>query len=90
MPPRPTESMAQAEVLHRLRYAIDTAIAYPSPRNVEAATSLALDHPRALRSSHLTHNLGAFRWRWLDEHGVHEAGGAIALKAVVTAPEVVK
>ncbi len=87
MPPKPAERMSQTELLQRLRYAIDTAIAYPSTKNVEAATSLALDHPRALQSSHLTHNLGTRRWTWLEQHGIHEAAGSIALKAVISTPD---
>ena len=37
---------------------------------------MALDHPLALRSSHLRANLGDRRWKWLNDHGVYPAGAA--------------
>lgn len=79
MPPRPAEGMAQAEVLLRLRYAIDTAIRYPTQRNQDAAVSFANQYPQALRSSHLRHNLGRRRWDWLANHGVYPVGEAVEL-----------
>jgi hypothetical protein len=75
MPPRPAEGRTQQEVLHLLKYAIDTAIKYPRQTTVESARKMALDHPLALRSSHLRHNLGDRRWRWLNDHGIDPAGG---------------
>ena len=95
MPPRPAEGMVQAEVLLRLRYAIDTAIKYPQQPNVEAAIAFANEYPQALRSSHLRHNLGSRRWQWLNEHGVYAVGepvemaGSIGIKGTIT-PEVLK
>jgi hypothetical protein len=94
--PKSIESMPQHEVLLRLRYAIDTARKYPRPENIESAVSLANDHPNALRSGHLKHNLGVERWRWLEENGVypigepHEMAGVPAIKGAITRPEVIK
>ena len=68
--------MAQALVLLRLKYAIDTAIKYPRQTTIESARKMALDHPLALRSSHLRANLGDRRWKWLNDHGVYPAGAA--------------
>lgn len=70
MPPRPAEGMTQAEVLYNLRFAIETAIAYPTDIRITAALELARAYPRALRSSHVRHNLGQRRWKWLTEHGI--------------------
>ena len=67
--------MTQAMVLLRLRYAIDTAIKYPRQTTIESARKMALDHPLALRSSHLRANLGDRRWKWLNDHGINPAGG---------------
>lgn len=95
MPPRPAEGMAQAEVLLRLRYAIDTAIKYPAQANVENAISFATSHPKALNSSHLRHNLGQRRWGWLNERGIYpigepvEVAGVIGIKGTIT-PDVIK
>ena len=93
--PKTIESMPQREVLLRLRYAIDTARKYPRPENIESALDLASEHPNALRSGHLTHNLGVERWRWLEQHGIypigegHEVAGSPAIKGTIT-PEVIK
>lgn len=90
MPPRPAEGMAQAEVLLRLRYAIDTAIKYPSQSNIDSAIRFATEHPKALRSSHLRHNLGERRWSWLNEYGIYPVGedlevvGNVAFKGTAT------
>jgi hypothetical protein len=87
--------MAQAEVLLRLRYAIDTAIKYPKQPNVEAAIRLANEYPHALRSSHLRHNLGQRRWQWLNANGIYPVGesvevaGGFAIKGTIT-PEITK
>lgn len=95
MPPRPMEGMSQVEVLLRLRYAIDTAIKYPTQTNIDAAVGFASRHPQALRSSHLQHNLGVRRWQWLNEYGVYPVGepvevaGSIGIKGTIT-PEVTK
>lgn len=86
----PIESMSQPELLLRLRAAIDTASHYPSPQNVEVAVRLALEHPRGMRSSHVSHNLGARRWEWLAANGVTIVGEAVdiadspAFKATIT------
>jgi hypothetical protein len=87
--------MPQHEVLLRLRYAIDTAIKYPSQSNIDSAIKLASEHPRALRSKHLVHNLGERRWSWLNEYGVYAIGepaeiaGSIGIKGTIT-PDVTK
>jgi len=89
------ESMPQRELLHRLRYAIDTAVAYPTPENIEKAITLAQAHPQGMRSSHVSHNLGAKRWEWLGQHNVTFVGESVeiagnqAIKATIT-PEVQK
>jgi hypothetical protein len=75
--------MAQPEVLLHLRYAIDTAIAYPTKPNTETAINLVASHPRAMRSSHIRQNLGVRRWAWLNEHGIYEVRGDIT-------PDIVK
>jgi hypothetical protein len=87
--------MAQAEVLLRLRYAIDTAIKYPTEPNVAAATGFATRYPRALRSTHLQANLGVRRWKWLNDHGVYPVGeplevaGNVGIKGTIT-PDITK
>ena len=78
-----------------VRYAIDTARKYPSQDTIDSAIRLALDHPNALRSGHLRHNLGVQRWRWLEERGIYPVGeqteiaGSPAIKGTIT-PEVTK
>jgi hypothetical protein len=93
MPGRPTEQLAQREFTLRLRFAIDTARKYPTQRNQREAIELAESQPRALRSSHTRHNLGAMRWEWLTLHGVTAVGEAGELegefKGTIT-PEVTK
>ena len=70
---QPTEGMPQTEVVLRLRAAIDTAIRFPSPNNVNAALAIAKAYPRAMRSAHVNHNLGQRRWEWLTENGFYPA-----------------
>lgn len=95
MPPEPAEGMPQREILLRLRAAIDTAITYPTWPNINAATTFASEHPRALRSSHVRNNLGRFRWEWLNQRGIYPVGepieiaGAAAVKATIT-PDITK
>jgi len=72
----PLEEFAQRDFVNRLRFAIDTARKYPSKRNREGAIALAQSQPRALRSSHVVHNLGKTRWDWLAMHGVYPVGEA--------------
>lgn len=92
---KPYESLPQQELLYRLRAAIDTAVQYPSPKNVERAVRLAVEHPRGMRSSHVSHNLGVRRWEWLAANGVTIVGESVeiadspAFKATIT-PEVRK
>lgn len=62
--------MTQTEVLYHLRFVIETAIRYPTDERTKAALEFARDHPRALRSAHIRHNLGQRRWDWLTEHGI--------------------
>jgi hypothetical protein len=75
--------MAQAEVLLRLRYAIDTAIKYPTQINTDAAIRFASDHPRSLRSGHIRANLGVRRWKWLNERGFYPVGEPVEVAGVV-------
>jgi hypothetical protein len=93
MPGRPAETLPQREFVLRLRYAIDTARAYPSQRNRDEALELARSQPRALHSSHARHNLGGLRWEWLGANGIHPIGEPGQLegefKATIT-PEVTK
>lgn len=95
MPKPPVESMPQKELLYRLRAAIDTARAYPTRPNIDKAVQMAVDHPRAMRSSHISHNLGVTRWTWLEEHGVRfvgesvEIAGQPAFKGTIT-PDIKK
>ena len=74
MPKTPVESMPQKEFLLRLRAAIDTARTYPTEANISKAQKLAYGHPKAMRSSHVSHNLGVTRWQWLEQHGVNIVG----------------
>jgi hypothetical protein len=76
MPPRPVEGRTQQEVLHLLKYAIDTAIAYPGSGTITKARDLIAQYPIALRSSHLRHNLGDRRWKWINDQGLYPAGSA--------------
>ena len=74
MPKQPVESMPQKELLLRLRAAIDTATQYPTQEHTDKAVKLAVDHPRGMRSSHVSHNLGVSRWEWLSGHGYVQVG----------------
>jgi len=76
MPPRSVEGKTQLEVLHLLKYAIDTAIAYPGSGTITKARDLITQYPLALRSAELRHNLGDRRWRWIDDQGLYPAGSA--------------
>ena len=76
MPPRSIEGKTQLEVLHLLKYAIDTAIAYPGSGTITKARDLITQYPLALRSAELRHNLGDRRWRWIDDQGLYPAGSA--------------
>jgi hypothetical protein len=91
--PTPLEEFGQRDFVNRLRFAIDTARKYPSKRNREEAIALAQSQPRALRSSHVRHNLGATRWSWLASHGVYpvgEAGEAEGTFKGTITPDVIK
>jgi len=76
MPPRPVEGRTQQEVLHLLKYAIDTAIKYPGKGTIASARELVEQYPIAMRSSHLRHNLGDRRWDWINRQGLYPAGSA--------------
>ena len=76
MPPRSVEGKTQLEVLHLLKYAIDTAIAYPGTGTITKARDLIERYPLALRSAELRHNLGDRRWKWLNDQGLYPAGSA--------------
>lgn len=71
--PQPAEGMPQSEVVLRLRAAIDTAIRFPSANNEASAIAIAQAYPKAMRSTHVNHNLGQARWDWLTEHGYYPA-----------------
>lgn len=90
---KPAEDLAQRNFVLRLRFAIDTAVKYPSKRNREEAVALAQSQPAALRSAHVRHNLGKARWNWLSMHGVYAVGegGEIegSIKGTIT-PDVIK
>jgi hypothetical protein len=77
MPPRAKEGRTQQEVLHLLRYRIDTAIAHPSKPGTAAVLEMVAAHPHAMRSLHVRRNLGQRRWAWLNEHGIYEVRGDI-------------
>ena len=95
MPKTPEESMPQQEFVLRLRAAIDTAIKFPTEPNIDKARGLAYEHPIAMRSSHVSHNLGVRRWEWLGERNITFVGepvdiaGTPAFKGTIT-PEVKK
>ena len=79
MPKPSIEPIPQREFLLRLRAAIDNARAYPTEANISRAQKLAYSQPRAMRSSHVSHNLGASRWEWLGEHGVTFIGESVEI-----------
>lgn len=95
MPRPPIEGEPQHDVLLRLRYLIDIARRHPTFEGTNRAIAYASEHPRALRSGHLRHNLGAARWQWLAEHDIYPLGepteiaGSPAVKGTIT-PEVKK
>jgi hypothetical protein len=74
MAPKPLDEVSQAEVLMRLRYAIDTAVAHPYQPNIDAAISIANQYPAALRSSTVRYRLGKSRWDWLHMNGIYAVG----------------
>ena len=74
MPPRPAEGAAQHQLVLLLRYQIDTAITYPTWPNINSVRTFVNEHPQAMRSSHMRHNLGLFRWEWLSDHDVYVVG----------------
>jgi len=76
MPPRSVEGKTQLEVLHLLKYAIDTAIAYPGTGTIAKARDLIEQYPLALRSAELRYNLGDRRWAWINAQGLFPAGSA--------------
>ena len=91
----PAESMPQREFLHRLRAAIDIARKHPTEVNISKAQQLAYGHPQAMRSSHVSHNLGASRWEWLSDHQVTIVGEEVEIagnpaKKMTITPEVKK
>ena len=89
----PAEGTGQRELLRLLRFQIDTALAYPTPRNVAAARQMVLEHPQALRTVHFRHNLGLRRWEWISDQGIypigqpHEVAGMPAMKGTIE-PEI--
>jgi len=70
MPSRPTEAVGQQRFAMDLRFRIDTAVTYPSKRNIEEAVALARSQPASLASRHVQHNLGKRRLAWLTTHGI--------------------
>ena len=80
------------ELLLRLRFAIDTAIAIPNTPNTTVAVALASSFPVALRSNTLRYRLGKARWAWLHDHGVYAVGsptviaGGTAFKETIDPP----
>ena len=92
---RRLESLPQKEFLLRLRAAIDIARRHPTQANIDRAIALTTSQPKAMRSSHISHNLGVRRWEWLSEQGVYfvgedvEIAGNQAFKGTIT-PEVKK
>jgi len=95
MPPRPAEGQPQSQLVLLLRYAVDTAIRYPTLPNIATVLAFVEEHPKAMRASYMRHNLGLFRWEWLGEHGVYVVGeptviaGMPAIKGTIE-PEVLK
>jgi hypothetical protein len=69
--------MVAEELLLRLRFAIDTAIAHPQEPNIQMACAIAINYPVALRSNTLRYRLGRKRWEWLNQHGIYPIGGQI-------------
>lgn len=56
---RPLERLSQRQLVYELRYAIDEG-------KMREAAALAASHPRAMRSAHVLHNIGARRARALS------------------------
>lgn len=59
----PTE-LPQRQLAQELRFAIDDARA---SGRVSRVRQLVKDNPRGWRSSHVVHNLGSTRMRWLEQ-----------------------
>lgn len=83
MPDRPDEAVGQRRFAMDLRFRIDTAITYPSPRNREEAIALARSQPATLASRHVQHNLGSRRLDWLRTHGV-----SAGIRTDMTVPDI--
>jgi len=75
------EENRQQVYLLNLRYAIDTAITYPSKRNREEAMGMIERHPETFRSSHVQHNLGKRRKEWI---AIHQTYGTQTVKMDIT------
>jgi hypothetical protein len=75
--PRSQDAASVEEVLLHLRYAIDTAISYPTWPNINAACTIATSYPVALRSSTMRTRLGQARWEWLNQNGIYPIGGPV-------------
>lgn len=61
--PSPTDEMPQRQLAQELRFAIDHARKSGVTSRV---MRLVADNPRNARSSHVRHNLGPERLRWLE------------------------
>ena len=69
--------MVAEELLLRLRFAIDTAIAHPSWLNIANACGIAEHNRKALGSTTVRKRLGKARWEWLNTRGIYPIGGPI-------------
>jgi len=60
------ERLSQRRLSSELRAAIDIAARRPSSTSYGLVRLLLDDHPIGSKSSHVQHNLGARRLRWLE------------------------
>lgn len=67
---RKIDQTPQRELALRLRYHIDQAIAEKTGDHVGAIAELIRANPTSARSSHVRHNLGKERLKWLAERGL--------------------
>lgn len=73
LPPSPTE-LPQRQLAQELRFAIDDA---RRSGRINRVRQLLEDNPRGSSSSHVVHNLGPDRMRWLETMKLERADGAV-------------
>jgi hypothetical protein len=79
----PQDTISQRQLVYRLALAIDTAllgekVGQPAPREVE---ELLAANPRSALSTHVMHNIGARRARWLRAFSAARRAGALPVRS---------